>query len=135
MAIQINIENLEETIILSGDEYVLLKKGKGEEMLDRIEQLTAKLNEKDSDLEEMKKVIISVLDLLGLLDETKTTIRAEIQSGEESYFKYILKALNSTIMLITKAQFSKGAQAELEQKFSFIKNLLPVINKYAQNGK
>lgn len=131
MSHTVTINNLEESVFIDGQEYVLLKKGKGEEMLDRIESLSKALAEKESDLAEMKKVIISVLDLLGILNDEKTTIRAEIQSGDESYFKYILKALNSTIMLMTKAQFSKGAEKELAEKFAFIKNLIPVINKYA----
>lgn len=132
MSHTITIQNVQETITIDGKEYFLLEKNKGDEMMDRIESLTQQLSEKEADLAEMKSVIISVLDLLGILNEEKTTIRAEIQSGEESYFKYILKALNSTIMLITKAQFSSGAQKEMAEKFAFIKNLIPIINKYSQ---
>lgn len=121
---RIEFSDPKEVIIFEGKEYLLCQKKD-------LDILINKLDEYKADISKLKITVDSVLKILGLIDENTGAIKATIQSGEEGYFKYILKGLNKMMFLLVQAQMSKSAQKELENHFSFIKTLLPTINKYA----
>lgn len=125
MSHTIQIADLKDTITIEGKQYLLMPK-------DQLIKLLNDASEKKQDVEVLKKTILSILDLFGILDEKTGTIRESIRTGSESYIKYILKSLKNIIVLMGMAQMSKKAEAELMEKFSFITPLIPVIDKYAK---
>jgi hypothetical protein len=122
--IKFELKEITDTLTIDGLEYQIFRK-------DQLTGLIDKLKEYQGDITELKSAVTNILKLFGLLDETTGTIKTEIQNGEESYFKHILKALNKTVGLLMMAQVSKKSQAELEIQFAFIKTLIPIINKHA----
>lgn len=119
----LSLDSLQETFTIDGVDYSIFNKSE-------LENLLKKHQDYQSDIKELRSVIVSVLKLLGIYDEATGSVKSEIASGEESYFKHILKALNKIVMLLVTAQVSKKAQAELEETFSFITKIFPIINKH-----
>lgn len=102
------------------------------------EKLLIELKEYKHDTEELKKCILSVLGLLGILDEETQSIKAKIKTGEEGYTKHILGALGDVMTLLTQSNMpiiGKKYEAKLAEKFSFIKTVLPLIDKHSKNTK
>jgi hypothetical protein len=126
--IKLELNQITDKIEIEGKQYLLVEKN----------QLTNLLNqnaEYKKDVVELKECIISVLRLMGLLDETTKTLKAEIKSGEESYFSPILKSLSDVVKLLTLSQLpivGKKHEEQLVQKFSFIKQILPLIEKHGK---
>lgn len=100
--------------------------------VDQLEKLLFQLKDQKKDLLELKNCVVSVLRLMGLLDEKTGTIKESVRSGNESYFKHIIKALKDVVMLMTMARFNKASETELMEKFAFIKTVLPLVDKYAK---
>jgi hypothetical protein len=119
MSHKIEIENLTDTVTIDGVDYLLLPKA-------QIEALLAQNLEYKKDIEVFRTMVANILAVLGLLDPATGSIKASIQSGEESYIKHILKALKNVVL-----DLSLGRNKNLEEKFSFIKTALPHIQKYA----
>jgi len=136
--IKIEIQNLQQTFIIDGKEYVLIDKKQGENLFNKLDWYIKTLKEREQELviskketEELIHVVKCVLVLLGLMDQQTGTIKEAIRTGEESYMKHIMKSLKNVLVLLGKAQFSKGSEKELVEMFSFIKNVIPMIDKYA----
>ncbi len=86
------------------------------------------------EIDELRYCATSIIAMFGLLDEETGTIRQSIVDGTESYIKYVLKALNRMIADLAIASFSKTKEAEVAQRFAFIKTLIPIIQKYAASN-
>ncbi|MBS1647364.1 MAG: hypothetical protein JST67_08485 [Bacteroidetes bacterium] len=89
------------------------------------------------EIEILKESVIKIMDVMGLIDKETGKMREEIASGEESFVPSMLKSLGDIITLLTKSQMPKffggeKAKDELLEKFSFIKKMLPIINKHAK---
>lgn len=121
---KIELDSLQEPFEIEGQKLIIAPEEKAAAML-------AENSAYREDIKELKEVIYNILDLLGILDKTTGTIKESIKTGEEGYFKHIAKALTGTALLLGKAQISKAAAAELEQSFAFIKNFIPIAEKYA----
>lgn len=92
------------------------------------------LKENEADVAELKNVVVSILQLLGIWDEKTNAVKASIKSGDESYLPSILKGLGDVIALAGQAQIpiiGKKAEARLVEKFHFLKNLIPIIEKHS----
>ena len=127
-SVTIEIIDINQTITIQGNEFVLVPKKAAETVFEQ--NKVYKL-----EVEKLKNMTMSILKLLNLNNEKTGTIKQSIQSGEEGYFKHILKGLNKVVGLLVQAQFSKSAQKELEETFAFIKNIIPIANKYANTSK
>ena len=103
----------EEKILFEGKYYYLCPAEQLEKLLSDNLGLKSTNAELSGEIATLKEVVLSIIGLFGLLDEKTGTIKASIQSGEESYFKHILKALNKIIMMVTMAQISKSSEKEL----------------------
>lgn len=121
--IKIEIDTLQDTFIINEVEYQVFQKNQLLGLLD-------KLKDYQADITELKSAVTNILKLLGLLDEQTGTIKAAIQNGDESYLKHILKALTKVMSLLALAQVSPRSQRELEETFSFIKTIFPIIKKH-----
>ena len=127
---KIEFTDPEEKILFEGKYYYLCPAEQLEKLLSDNLGLKSTNAELSGEIATLKEVVLSIIGLFGLLDEKTGTIKASIQSGEESYFKHILKALNKIIMMVTMAQISKSSEKELADTFAFIKKVIPLINKY-----
>lgn len=124
---QVPADNLKQVVVIKGVEYYLTPASQLKILLD------GKVDN-EADIKELRDCIISVLKILGLTDETGG-IKAEIRSGDEGYFGNILKALTHIVFLLGKAQIpviGKKAEMELIDTFSFIKKVLPLIDKHVR---
>lgn len=126
--IKLELNQITDKIEIEGKQYLLVEKN----------QLTNLLNQNSEykkDVVKLRECIISVLRLMGLFDETTKTLKAEIKSGEESYFSPILKSLSDVVKLLTLSQLpivGKKHEEQLVKKFSFIKQILPLIEKHGK---
>lgn len=127
MSKTIEIENLTDEIIIDGLKYYLVKVEQVEKLLDDNQVMKSKVKEYEADLTELKNAITGILSVLGILDPETNAIKSAIQSGEESYMKHMAKAMTNIVLWMTTGQTKK-----LEEKFHFIKSVLPIVNKYAK---
>lgn len=85
----------------------------------------------------LKNSAVSIMGMFGIMDQNTQKMKPEIASGEQSFIPGMLKSLGDLTALLMKANAprwmggGKQAEEELAQKFSFIKDLLPIINKHA----
>lgn len=91
--------------------------------------------EAEAEIVILKGSAICIMDLMGLIDKETNTVKSEIASGEESFIPGMLKSLTDVVALLTQANLPKflggeTAQAKLAEKFSFVKDLVPLINKH-----
>lgn len=124
----INRDHLKEKLNINGKEYYLIE-------AEQLKNLLYEVKEGKKDIGEMKNCIMALLAVLGLLDESGTQIKESIKSGEEGYFKHILKALGETMALLGQAQIpviGKKAEAKLLEKFHFVKTIIPIIEKHGR---
>jgi hypothetical protein len=101
--------------------------------------LLNQLDEANAERKILKSSVIKIMDLLGLIDKETGGLKQEIVSGEESFVPSMLKALGDVVSMLTKSSVpswmgggDKAKQA-LADKFYFIQELLPIINKYSTN--
>lgn len=99
---------------------------------EKLETLLKQNQEFKEDFKNLKGCILKLLDIFGILDPETQSIKEKIKTGEESYFKHILRALkNVTVLLIeAKSGMSKRAEQELDTKFDFVKTVIPLIEKH-----
>jgi hypothetical protein len=121
----IEVETVKDLVVIDGVEYYLTPKT-------QLETLLTENKEFKTDFINLKGCILKLLDIFGILDSKTNTIKEKIKTGEESYFKHILKALKTITILLVEAKsgFSKRAEAELDTKFDFIKVVIPLIDKH-----
>lgn len=84
------------------------------------------------DLENLYDVVISMVDVLGLLTPDKKNILPEIVSKEKSVIPIIMKSVMDIITLMGQSQvpvLGKRAEKQLEEKFAFLQKVLPLIDK------
>lgn len=106
----------------------------------KIEIEKAELNELLRQNEELKADfmalrggVIKIMDFMGLIDPKTQGIKAEIESGEESFVPGMIKSLGNLTVMLAKAStpfVGVKAKEELGQKFIFIHELIPLINKH-----
>jgi hypothetical protein len=122
--IRVRDRDLEEIIVIADKEYLLVPK-------ENLETLLNRLQDYKGDINELRNCVISVLRVLGLLDEQTQSIKEKIKTGEEGYFKHLLSALKDVMFLLTQAKFGfKDAERELLEKFDFVKKIIPLIEKH-----
>jgi hypothetical protein len=105
---------------------------------DKVLRLEKENTELKAEAQEIIKVVMQIVGVLGLLDESGTKVKAELLNGEEGVFSLLLSSLSDIIGLITKSKMPMiGARYEkqLEQKFAFVKEILPLIQKYSTEQK
>jgi hypothetical protein len=125
--VTVTITDINQVIKINDENFVLVPKS-------AMERITIERKEYKAEIKELKNMVMSILSLLNLLDPDTGKIRQTVQNGDEGYLKYILKGLNKIVSLLVQAQFSKAAQKSLEETFAFIKNIIPIANKYAQTS-
>ena len=122
--ITIEIQKIEDTFTHEGKIYVCVPEQK-------LRNLIEQNKEFKQDFGELKQCVLSLLKLMGLLDEKTFTIKEKIKTGEESYIKHVLKSLKEVIILLTESKLGfKSAEEELVSKFSFVKQIIPLIEKH-----
>ena len=92
-------------------------------------ELIAIIKENEKDIAVLKDCVISITDVLGLYDKTTGSLKKEVKEG--SYLKPIIKSLGEVMGMLTMSKMGFGDDKELLKKFEFIKNVLPLIEKYA----
>ena len=121
------IDSLTDEFNIDDVIYLLTPKNQLETLLANNAALADRVREYDADIAELRKVIIDILKLLGIADETGK-IKASIVSGEESYTKNIGKALMGLVPLLMGG---KSSRSKLEEKFQSIKGIIPIAQKHA----
>jgi hypothetical protein len=105
----------------------------------KLTDLLNKLDDANAERKILKSSVIKIMDLLGLIDKETGGLKEDIASGEESFVPSMLKALGDVVSMLTKSSlpsFMGGgdkAKQALTDKFYFIQELLPIINKYSLN--
>lgn len=102
----------------------------------KILELEKENNELKSEITEIIKLVREIIGVLGFLDENGKSIKPELLSGDKSVFSLLLISLSDIIGLITKSKMAViGTRYEkkLEEKFSFVKDIVPIVQKYATN--
>lgn len=88
-----------------------------------------------ADKEVLHDCIVKIMDLLGIVDPATGKVKEEIVSGEESFIPSLLKSVGDLMSLMTQSTIpliGKKAKVKLEEKFDFIKTLIPIIQKHGQ---
>jgi hypothetical protein len=110
-----------EKELLSVQEKALHKKEKYE--------LVAIIQSQNADIATLKDCVISITDVLGLYDSKAGSLKKEVKEG--NYLKPIIKSLGEVMGMLTMSKMGFGDDKALLKKFEFIKNVLPLIEKYA----
>jgi hypothetical protein len=105
--------------------------------VEEFEGLISQLEEAKKEKEALYNIALNIMKLMGLIDPATNKLKADIASGEESFFPNILQALREVVALLLKAQMPKwaggeSAEKEIQEKFYFIKELMPLIEKYGK---
>jgi hypothetical protein len=91
----------------------------------QLENLLAQNKQFKADKEELIEMVKNIVKVLGLADENGN-IKQEIVSGEISPMKTILKKLSGIMLDLV------GNQKKLEKDFEFVKNVIPILGRYAE---
>lgn len=105
--------------------------------IDQLEtELSQLLNENEelkNEIAEIIKLVRQIIGVLGLLDASGKSIKPELLSGQESVFSLLLSSLSDIIGLITKSKMpliGHRYEKKLEEQFSFVKEIVPIVQKY-----
>lgn len=138
--IKIELKTIEDPIELNGKKHVLCEVEKLSKLLeDNIKlkgqnnQLLAESQNHEKEVNELREVICSILDVLGLYDKETGDIKESIKKGEETYLKPIIKSIGDLMRLLTLSSLSSKYKSELENKFAFIQKIFPIVEKYAKH--
>ena len=93
---------------------------------------TAKADEYLSDLFLLHDRIMVLLSTFQLTTPDKKNIKPEIINKTEKPMKYLLKGAMNAVKLMTLAPVSSDAQKELDETYSFLDELVPVLLKYTE---
>jgi len=104
-----------------------------------IETLVNTIEEVNKERDLIKWGMFELLSLLGITNEEKTKIRPEIISGDEGIFKGLMKKGGELFFLFSQTSLpgslGRKAEAQVKEKFAFVEKVLPVLNKYGEDGK
>lgn len=129
--INIEISNINQKIEIDGHTYLLVKKPELEETIRLIKHYKAENQTQKLEIDALKDVVVDVIKLLGLYDEKTKSIKAEVREGK-GFIMPIIKSLKDVGFLLAQSKMGfPGAEKELLEKFAFIKNILPLVDKYA----
>ncbi len=129
--ITIEISNLAQKIEIDGHTYLLVKKPELDETIRLIKQYKSENATQKQEIDALKDTVIDVIKLLGLYDPVTKTIKAEVREGK-GVFGPIIKSIKDISFLLVQAKMGfPNAEAEILEKFAFIKNVLPLVDKYA----
>lgn len=107
----------------------------------QLKSLLAQLEEAKQERKILYDIALSIMVLLGYADAKTRKPIPEIISGEESWMPGMLKSLADVMGLLTKTKFAitdnqkKKYEAELAEKFAFVKNLMPLMQKYGNENQ
>lgn len=102
----------------------------------QLKSLLEQLQEAKEERKILYDIALSIMVLLGYADAKTRKPIPEIINGEESWMPGMLKSLADVMGLLTKTKFAitdnqkKKYEAELAEKFAFVKNLMPLMQKY-----
>lgn len=88
------------------------------------------LDDQKKDILKVKDVILSFAQMFELTTPDGKHIQPEILNRTKSPIKNMLKGGTNILKLITMAGISPSAEKELNEKFSFLDKIGPVIEKY-----
>jgi len=83
---------------------------------------------------EVVSLIRKICGILGFMDTKTNSIKPELLSGETNVFGLLLESLSGIIGLITKSKMpviGKKYEKQLDEQFSFVKDIVPLVEKYA----
>jgi hypothetical protein len=108
------------------------------ELREKNMQYQKRIAEYEADTEALKDVIISFLEIIGIARHRKIKAELLLPESHPDYrnpMKHILSAITGFATLAGQAKILPGkmgqaAEAELMQKFSFIKKHIHLIEKY-----
>lgn len=100
------------------------------------EELQRQLSEKETEMVVLRNAVVSIMGILGVLDENKK-IKPDVLSGKENFMGGLLKSITGigakmSMMdsyLVPKKK-REEAKAYIEETFAFIKPVIPIIKKY-----
>lgn len=98
-----------------------------------LEMLIQQKNEQDKEIAILKNSIIKLMEILGIAENG--VMNKKILTGEEPFMGPLLGSLGHITRLMVQSEMpivGKRAAKEIEEKFHFIKELLPVIEKYSK---
>lgn len=85
------------------------------------------------DIKVLHKSTLQTMDILGLIDPQTGTIKEDVLTGKENPFPSILKGGSSLLSLVGQAGIGmSSAKRKLEEKFSFLEELLPLLRTYGK---
>ncbi len=93
------------------------------------DELIHVIHSNEKDIAVLKDCVISITDVLGLYDQKTGSLKKEVKDG--NYLKPIIKSLGEVMGMLTMSKMGFGDDKVLLKKFEFIKNVLPLIEKYA----
>lgn len=96
-------------------------------------RLKVQLLEKEQDIAALINITRGILGILGLIDERTGKVKEEYLSGEENVLEPILASIPEIMGLLTQVKLpiiGKRAEEKLEKKFAFVKQIVPIIEKY-----
>ena len=128
----IDITNIENPVELNGKSYVLVEVSGLSNLQAENLKLKADAENHRKEVMELRDVICSILDVLGLYDPATGNLKESIRNGDESYLKPIIKSIGDLMRLLTMSSFSTKSKSELEKKFEFIQKIFPIVEKYAR---
>lgn len=129
----ITFNNLTDKQIINGKEHAIFEVEKIETLLNKNQVLKEQAAEYNADILALRDCVNDILRLMGLFDEETQSIKEDIKTGEESFIGPVLKSLGDVTVLLTQSKmpvFGKKYEEKLVQKFSFIKRVLPLVEKY-----
>lgn len=102
---------------------------------EKLDFLLTEFEESKKERDVLKRSATKIMDMFGLIDKESGKMKPEIASGEESFVPGMIKSLGDIVLLLTKSNAGSWfggnkAKEELEKKFDFIQELLPIINKH-----
>lgn len=106
-----------------------------EEIVVQLEEAQKLQIEYKHDIEELYKNIMKLLSILGLCTPDGMQIKPEIINKEKNPISGLIKEGGKIFILMQTAKISKSAQEELNEKFSFFDDALPLLIKYGNYGK
>lgn len=119
------------------NDFVLVPAAQLETLLNNSAAKDLELTEANKERQILIKIAYSIMDLFGFIDNETGKMKPEIISGEESFIPGMLKSLGdvTTLLMSAKTPFKsmrEKAEQKLAEKFSFVKDLIPLLQKYSK---
>lgn len=81
----------------------------------------------------LRSSVMKTLSVLGMTTDDGQNIKPELKDKSQNPLKIILKGAWKVMSLFGEAKFSKAAEREIGEKFNFLDEAIPVIEKYGTN--